>query len=75
MVTDTYAHGFDADRKLIAHEMDTGFFAKVGNGPERNPINPDILQQLRSLIQSHPELLTELLKETGNGPDSGENAG
>ena len=30
MVTDTYAHGFDADRKLIAHEMDTGFFAKVG---------------------------------------------
>ena len=75
MVTDTYAHGFDADRKLIAHEMDTGFFAKVGNGPERNSINSDILQQLRSLIQSHPELLTELLKETGNGPDSGENAG
>ena len=23
MVTDTYAHGFDADRKLIAHEMDS----------------------------------------------------
>ena len=24
MVTDTYAHGFDADRKLIAQEMDSG---------------------------------------------------
>lgn len=29
MVTDTYAHGFDEDRKLIAKEMDTGFFSKV----------------------------------------------
>ena len=30
-VTDTYAHGFDADRKLIAQEMDSGFFAKVSD--------------------------------------------
>lgn len=64
MVTDTYAHGFDADRKLIAHEMDTGFFAKMSDNASNNPISPDTLQQLKVLIQSHPELLTELLKGT-----------
>ena len=31
LVFSAWAHGFDADRKLIAHEMDTGFFAKVDN--------------------------------------------
>ena len=64
MVTDTYAHGFDAGRKLIAHEMDTGFFAKVGAAPTEEDLDADMLRKLKSLIQSHPELLSELLKET-----------
>ena len=75
MVTDTYAHGFDADRKLIAHEMDIGFFAKVGNSTEENSVSPDTIQQLRSLIQSHPELMAELLKGTdGSAEGTGNTA-
>ena len=65
MVTDTYAHGFDADRKLIAHEMDTGFFAKVDNTDQGEELDADTLRKLKALIQSRPELLSELLKETG----------
>ena len=65
MVTDTYAHGFDADRKLIAHEMDTGFFAKVGSTDPDEELDADTLRKLKTLIQSRPELLSELLKETG----------
>ena len=65
MVTDTYAHGFDADRKLIAQEMDSGFFSKVGT--ETKQIEPDeaTMSMLRELIKANPNLLTELLKETG----------
>lgn len=62
MVTDTYAHGFDADRKLIAREMDTGFFSKVGAVPSDEEVDADILCKLKVLIQSRPELLSELLK-------------
>jgi len=65
MVTDTYAHGFDADRKLIAQEMDTGFFAKVGATSAGNELSEDTIQQLKALVQAHPELLAELLKGTG----------
>ena len=61
MVTDTYANGFDADRKLIAQEMDTGFFSKVGEHSQAE-INSDMLEQLREMLQQHPELLSELLK-------------
>ncbi len=64
MVTDTYAHGFDADRKLIAQEMDAGFFAKVGKAGADGGLDADTLQKLKELIQSHPELLSELLKGT-----------
>ena len=64
MVTDTYAHGFDADRKLIAQEMDSGFFAKVGAASAENKLSEDTIQQLKALIQAHPELLAELLKGT-----------
>lgn len=64
MVTDTYAHGFDADRKLIAQEMDAGFFAKVGKTEADGGLDTDTVQKLKELIQSHPELLSELLKET-----------
>ena len=64
MVTDTYAHGFDADRKLIAREMDTGFFSKVGATQVDEDIDADMLHKLKALIQSHPELLSELLEGT-----------
>jgi len=62
MVTDTYAHGFDADRKLIAREMDSGFFSKVGT--EQKPIeaSSETVDLLKQLVRQHPELLTELLK-------------
>ena len=63
MVTDTYAHGFDADRKLIAQEMDSGFFSKVG--ADQKPVEADsaTVDLLKQLVRQHPELLTELLKE------------
>lgn len=64
MVTDTYAHGFDADRKLIAQEMNSGFFSKVGEGKIENVDNEATLSMLRTLIKNRPELLEELLKET-----------
>ena len=63
MVTDTYAHGFDADRKLIAHEMDSGFFSKVGVAPEKQPLDTGVKEQLKALLNQHPELLAELLAE------------
>lgn len=62
MVTDTYAHGFDADRKLIAQEMDSGFFAKVGT--ESKKIETDeTLEMLKKLMNEHPELVSELLSK------------
>ena len=64
MVTDTYAHGFDADRQLIAHEMDAGFFAKVGAASTVEEVDTDMLSKLKALIQSRPELVSELLKGT-----------
>lgn len=63
MVTDTYAHSFDADRKLIAHEMDSGFFSKVGTASEQQPLDTGAKEQLKALLRQHPELLAELLAE------------
>ncbi len=63
MVTETYAHSFDADRKLIAQEMDTGFFAKVGASQKQEP-DTNTLETLRVLIQQHPDLVAEILKGT-----------
>ena len=60
MVTDTYAHGFDEDRKLIAHEMDSGFFSKVG-GQEKEEIDNDAIEKLKILLRQHPELLPDIL--------------
>lgn len=65
MVTDTYAHGFDADRKLIAQEMDSGFFAKVGQKQEPE-IDTATLEQIKSILRQHPELLREI-EHSGNG--------
>ena len=63
MVTDTYAHGFDADRKLIAQEMDSGFFSKVGADQKPAEADSATVDLLKQLVRQHPELLTELLKE------------
>lgn len=60
MVTDTYAHGFDKDRKLIAQEMDSGFFSKVG-GQEKEEIDNDAIEKLKILLRKHPELLPDIL--------------
>ena len=65
MVTDTYAHGFDADRKLIAQEMDSGFFAKVGQKQEPE-IDTATLEQIKNILRQHPELLREI-EHSGNG--------
>lgn len=62
MVTDTYAHGFDADRKLIAQEMDSGFFAKVGVENKESETD-NIRNMLKKIIEEHPELVSELLVE------------
>ena len=64
MVTDTYAHGFDADRKLIAQEMDSGFFSKVGAEQRSAETDSATVELLKQLVRQHPELLTELLRET-----------
>lgn len=61
MVTDTYAHSFDEDRKLIAQEMDTGFFDKVDNDTETEELDVATIEKLKSLIKLHPELLDNLL--------------
>ena len=63
MVTDTYAHGFDADRKLIAQEMDRGFFSKVGAEPKPSEPDEAAIAMLRQLVKANPALLTELLNE------------
>ena len=60
MVTDTYAHGFDADRKLIAQEMDSGFFAKVGTDSAKYKDDKKI-DVLKKLIEEHPQIIDELL--------------
>ncbi len=61
MVTDTYAHSFDEDRKLIAQEMDSGFFNKVEEVAETSPLDDASIEKLKTLIKQHPELLNELL--------------
>lgn len=67
MVTDTYAHGFDADRKLIAQEMDSGFFAKI-NADESKKSDNNTLNQLKMLMDEHPELIAELLAKYSENP-------
>ena len=71
MVTDSYAHGFDADRKLIAHEMDTGFFSKIGTTSPDEGVDADMLCKLKALIQSRPELLSELLRGAEKDQETG----
>ncbi len=62
MVTDTYAHGFDADRKLIAKEMDSGFFSKLDENTTE-PTEKISVEMLEALIKEHPDLISELLQK------------
>ena len=62
MVTDTYAHGFDTDRKLIAREMDAQFFSKVQASSQDDSPDSGTLDLMRSLAQKYPELLIAMLK-------------
>jgi len=68
MVTDTYAHGFDEDRKLIAKEMDTGFFSKVEEGTSK-AWDDDTIKLLTSIVKEHPELVKTLLAEGASTPN------
>ena len=61
MVTDTYAHSFDDDRKLIAKEMDSGFFSKVNDEPKHPEPNSEAFEILKKLATEHPEQLKEWL--------------
>lgn len=61
MVTDTYAHSFDEDRKLIAQEMDSGFFDKVNNAAKSTELDNATIDKLKLLIKQHPELINDLL--------------
>ena len=64
MVTDTYAHSFDDDRKLIAQEMDSGFFDKVTDDTETSVLDDATLAKLKVLIKQNPELIRDLLDLT-----------
>ena len=60
MVTDTYAHSFDSDRKNLAKEMDTEFFSKVL--PDHS-VPVDEVAAIKAMIDRNPELVRELLME------------
>lgn len=62
MVTDTYAHGFDTDRKMIAREMDAQFFSKIRAGSQEDSPDSGTLDLMRTLAQKYPELLIAMLK-------------
>lgn len=61
MVTDTYAHSFDADRKLLAQEIDNSFFAKLGTEPKTEEPDAALLDKLKVLIRDNPQLVQALL--------------
>ncbi len=61
MVTDTYAHSFDTDRKLLAQEIDSGFFAKLGTESKTEEPDAELLDKLKVLIRDNPQLVQALL--------------
>jgi len=63
MVTDTYAHSFDSDRKLIAQEMDSGFFSKVDADTAPSAADDIDFEKLKKLLRANPDLLAKLLAE------------
>ena len=65
MVTDTYAHGFDADRKMIAKEMNDSFFSRIAGGQERVAAGGINAEMVKAFLQENPELLIEIQKGIG----------
>ena len=65
MVTDTYAHGFDADRKMIAKEMNDSFFSRIAGGQERVAAGGINAEMVKAFLQENPELLMEIQKGIG----------
>ena len=64
MVTDTYAHSFDADRKLIAQEMDSRFFSRM-EGERVKPVAEELnIAAVKIFLEKHPELWEELRHKT-----------
>ncbi len=61
MVTDTYAHSFEDDRIQLAKKMNANFFAKVDTALTDSKPDPEAIQQMKMLVQAHPELLIELM--------------
>ena len=61
MVTDTYAHSFDTDRKLLAQEIETGFFAKLGTEQKTEEPDAVLMDKLKVLIRENPKLVQALL--------------
>ena len=61
MVTDTYAHSFDEDRKLIAQEMDSEFFRKAEESAEI-VLDNDTIEKIKLLIKQQPELISKLIE-------------
>ena len=61
-----YAHGFDAVRKLIAQEMDSGFFSKVGVEADQGPVEADsaTVDLLKQLVRQHPELFDRIAERS-----------
>lgn len=47
---------------MIAQEMDSGFFAKVGEKTDTNDTD-DTLDMLKKLMNEHPKLVSELLEK------------
>ena len=66
MVTDTYAHSFDTDRKLLTQEIDTDFFAKVGAETKSDEPDASLLAKLKMLIRDNPQLIQMLLSDTAS---------
>ena len=63
MVTDTYAHSFDADRKMIAREMDSSFFSRIEGSDREVMPEPIDRTAVKAFLREHPELWVELRNE------------
>ena len=61
--TKSQARTLTALAKLIAQEMDRGFFSKVGAEQRSAETDSATMELLKQLVRQHPELLTELLRE------------
>lgn len=63
MVTDTYAHSFDLDRKLIAKEMDSEFFSKIESKSKNLELDNETIAKIKLLLEQKPELIDDLINQ------------